>query len=451
LFGLTGLSIDSTTVKGRLLARECGEQKVDTILPYLRAGFETAQKEAAAKARDAKASWRTLTGETYGEKKAAAWKAEKPNYDPSKIEAGERQLAKVVQSIEDLNQSIGGIREARMNHARAVEKLSGLREKAGRYARIQNKLNCDEEDLKTWEVKVEQAKIDVKQSQRERLICPHCNGEVTMFGGHLSPWKKEAVWGTETEAASRLVEYEKAFLLLQKSVANDKRDLTEAGAAAEVIKEAEAAIGTVQSAEELEAKETRLSRLKEERKGIDAELSTLRDGEKKAKAADESTAKAHAAHEAVIAWAKIAEALAPDGIPGEMLAEALSPINERLAVTAEIAEWGQVVIDSGMRITYGGRDYALISESEKWRADAMIAEAVSRLSGVKLLVLDRFDVLDLAGRDDLLWWLSGLSTGGGIDTALLFGTLKALPASLPKTIAAHWVENGVIGQLKEVA
>lgn len=95
--------------------------------------------------------------------------------------------------------------------------------------------------------------------------------------------------------------------------------------------------------------------------------------------------------------------------------------------------------------------YALISESEKWRADAMIAEAVSFLAGVKLLVLDRFDVLDLKGREDLLYWLEGMAQDGEIDSALIFGTLKALPAQLPEMVAAHWIENGSAGQMKEAA
>jgi len=76
---------------------------------------------------------------------------------------------------------------------------------------------------------------------------------------------------------------------------------------------------------------------------------------------------------------------------------------------------------------------------------------VAQLSGVRMLVLDRFDVLDLQGRGDLIAWLDILASDGDIDTALIFGTLKALPSQLPTTIAAHWLDNGVCGQLKEAA
>lgn len=160
-------------------------------------------------------------------------------------------------------------------------------------------------------------------------------------------------------------------------------------------------------------------------------------------------AAAHAAD--VAAWDGIGDALAPDGIPGEILAEALGPINERLAQSAADAAWPQAAIAPDMSITGAGREYRLLSESERWRVDAMLAEAVAHLSGARLLVLDRFDVLDPIGRSQLLGWLDVLADTGEIDTALVFGTLKALPTGLPSTIAAHWVENGVVGQLKEVA
>ena len=150
----------------------------------------------------------------------------------------------------------------------------------------------------------------------------------------------------------------------------------------------------------------------------------------------------------------LADALSPNGIPAEMLAEALGPINDRLRQSAALAEWKAVKITANMEVVIPGlheRPYSLLSESEKWRCDAMLAEAIAFLSGTRLLVLDRFDVLDLQGRGDLLAWLDILASDGEIDTALIFGTLKAAPSNLPETVAAHWIENGVLGQLREAA
>ena len=38
-----------------------------------------------------------------------------------------------------------------------------------------------------------------------------------------------------------------------------------------------------------------------------------------------------------------------------------------------------------------------------------------------------------------------------IDMALVTGTLKALPARLPERIEAHWIENGLVGKIREAA
>ena len=40
---------------------------------------------------------------------------------------------------------------------------------------------------------------------------------------------------------------------------------------------------------------------------------------------------------------------------------------------------------------------------------------------------------------------------GEIDTALVFGTLKALPSGLPETIQPVWIEAGVAGEIREAA
>ena len=169
--------------------------------------------------------------------------------------------------------------------------------------------------------------------------------------------------------------------------------------------------------------------------------------------AEEKTKKAAAAHADVMAWDALGDALSPDGLPATLLARALDPLNERLLQSSGDAAWPQVVVHSDMRITAALRDYRLLSVSERWRVDAMIAEAISHLSGMRLLVLDGFDVLEPAARGDLIGWLDVLVEQNELDTALLFGTLKEPPKGLPESIGVHWIKNGrVVGELlKEAA
>ena len=406
-----------------------------------------AHKEAQAKARDEKAAWRTITGETYGDKKAASWAAEKPAFDAAALADLQQRLAATDAGLAAANQRMGALQADHKRHAEAAQRLADLREKGSRYARVADKLVRDEAELKEWEAKV--AGLKGSAHSQNALPCPDCGTMLVLKDGvlvHAAPLAK----GTEDDLA-RLPEYEKALHLLQSAVANDKRDLAEADAAAKAIAELEAAVGIAPDEAEIHAARKHLDDLKAERSDITAKLAGQQDAERQAKQADERTAKALAAHESVLAWIAIADALAPDGIPGEMLAEALTPLNERLTDAAEISEWSDVTVTRDMQVLAGGRPYSLLSESEKWRADAMLAEAIAHLSKVKVLVLDRLDVLDLKGREDLIAWLDILAQDGEINTALIFGTLKALPPTLPQTIAAHWLENGVLAQLKEAA
>jgi hypothetical protein len=64
------------------------------------------------------------------------------------------------------------------------------------------------------------------------------------------------------------------------------------------------------------------------------------------------------------------------------------------------------------------------------------------VSGLGLLMLDRMDVLDIPSRSQLMTWLDELASSGELDTAIILGTLKALPTTVPETVKAVWLENG---------
>jgi hypothetical protein len=454
LFGLMGLRTDGAAVQERLTARGCNAKKVEHIAPFLRAGFDAAQKEAQGKAREAKGSWKTTTGgEAYGSVKAASYRASKPEVDTGKLNQARADLAKMEDEIEADTNRLGDLQGRARQATEQRAKLADLREKAGKFARIQEKLNKDEVELKEWEQKVEETRAKAQGANHiEPLECPVCQCALQLKDGRLIGYIHEPHIA-DPEARAKLPEYEKALALMQSTVTNGKRDLAAADAAARALRELEDG-GLVEAAgdEEIATLKARIDTLKHDKKNQEAGIRMLEDSVRLATEADEKTRRAAALHQDVQQWDAIADALAPNGIPGEMLAEALEPINERLAMSSNTSEWSRIGIEADMTITAeGGRQYALLSESEKWRADAMIAEAIAHLSGIRLLVLDRFDVLDIKGREDLLYWLNAMAEDGEIDTALVFGTLKALPAQLPETVAAFWIENGVTGHMKQAA
>lgn len=493
LFGLMGVKLDGLTIKQRLVATEtpegatweargCDAAKVEQIAPILRAGFDAATKEAASKARDAKASYKTATGgDTWGKEKGGKWQpaplpdgADKAG---SRLDNARAQMTEADKALSAANQEFGAAKAEQKRVHDAESKRLELHTKADSAERIQARLNHDTAELAAWEQKVADCKAKAgvlpdPKSPGEYLLrglaavtgeflalsndfpevewpsellnraAAHHNEYVKLHGDPLGHDAKP-----DPEAIAKLPEYENALKLMQSAVANGKRDLEAAQKAAEELK----GLDGLKANSNVEALQAKVNDLTAKRDGWNVDVEKYRDIADKYARRETLIKQVAQMHADVLAWTDIADALAPDGIPAELLAEALDPINEHLRISAANAEWEPAQINADMTITYGLRHYALISESEKWRADAMIAEAVSHISGVKLLVLDRFDVLDLKGREDALYWLDRMAEDGEIDTALLFGTLKALPAQLLPNIEGFWVENGMAGQIKEAA
>ena len=452
LFGLFGLTPDGPAVTDALETRGCEPAKIEQIKPLLRAGFDAAAKEAQAKARDAKAVWKATTGgETWGKDKSAGWHAPRPadTYGKEQVKVAEGFVADTEAEIETVNQQIGEIRAASKQRLDAEARIATLKPKAARLPSLQEKLKVDEKELADWSAKL--AELPAAGNRLPEVLgCPCC-GAALMHGkdGELLAYDLPKDGPVDPEIETKRDQWSKAVAMYERSVANDKRDIAEAERAADDLKALEESLGTLPQAHSTIELEAKLADLRAERKARAESVASMYAANKQAADADELTRKAAKAHADVLAWVAIADALAPDGIPAEMLASALDPINERLTDFAGLAEWADVTVTRDMEILAGGRPYALLSESEKWRADAMIAAAIADLSGLRLLVLDRFDVLDGKGREDLIYWLDGMAADGVLDTALVFGTMKALPAGLPETISPVWIEGGVVGEMRE--
>lgn len=184
-----------------------------------------------------------------------------------------------------------------------------------------------------------------------------------------------------------------------------------------------------------------LNKHKQRKSALQTEISRLEFIEARDKELDKLTEKAKVAHDSALEWKALEAILAPDGLPAEIISEAITPLNERLKKSSIDTGWKTCQIDATMEVSMDGRPYTLQSESSRWRADAMIAEALSNLTGLGVLVLDRVDVLDIGSRMQLIKWVIGLRDE--YNNILLFATLKE-PPTMPPTIATHWLENGAI-------
>lgn len=168
---------------------------------------------------------------------------------------------------------------------------------------------------------------------------------------------------------------------------------------------------------------------------VETMIATLKDGETMAKQAAKY-------HETVKCWDAIRQALEPGGIPTEVREITLKPIRDRLKETALRTGW-DVVINADGDIELNGRLYQLQSESEKWRSQAALAEAISFQSGLGVLLLDRFDVLDLQSRNKAFHWLYAISRSGAYDTVLVSGTSVEPPGVSNDVMSVYWIDGRV--------
>jgi ABC-type cobalamin/Fe3+-siderophores transport system ATPase subunit len=443
LFKLSGCKLTADLLEKKLINRGCKSEKVAMILaviPCLSGGIDAESKSAKDKAAESRGAWKAVTGETYGEVKAVDWKA--PEIDISHLGSLDDLQANIITwqgHVDRINQELGQHNAAHAALGETNARISLVHSRANSYARVKQKLEMDKAELANWQGKLNAVKNAV--SAKAVMPCPCCKTHLVVGDGVL----------VETFASakpvdvdvSKLAEYQKAVDLYTSSVANDQRDLTAVELAIEEVK----TIGDVQTVEQVQTKitdaRTALAHAQSEAKKFHDKAVTLQLVQHKANEAATATDNAAGYHADVIEWMKISDALAPDGIPAEILASALQPFNDRLRESATTTKWMQVAIDSNMSITANGREYALLCESEKWRVSAMIAEAISFMSGLKIIALDRMDVIDIPSRAELMKWLNTLASSKAIDTAIVCATLKISP-KLPANFQSIWLENGVI-------
>ena len=247
----------------------------------------------------------------------------------------------------------------------------------------------------------------------------------------------------DAELAKRKPEFQTYVDNLTRTVANSQRDLNESVTAAATLAELQTTAQPI-SSDAIENAEKLIGQLRQQRDAARAKFDSLVEAQNAASQHEAIIADAAKHHAAVKAWSNIAEALAPTGIPAEILATALTPVNDLLRDLAAVAGWKEARINGDIEITYGERLYGLLSESEKWRVDTLLAVTIARLSGLAFVAIDRFDVLEPKARPQALKLLLNATQNGTLDQAIMAGTMKEPMAKVPSGIQAVWIESGVL-------
>ena len=115
----------------------------------------------------------------------------------------------------------------------------------------------------------------------------------------------------------------------------------------------------------------------------------------------DAVAAAHRAaqlHASVVKYSDVAQALGPQGIRAKLLEYGLGQLAINLARVGELTGWPLVEVSDNGTVKIGRRTVLLASESEQWRAQASMQLSLASMTGARVVVLDRADLLDAANR-----------------------------------------------------
>lgn len=440
LMQLTDTKVSPNSIAERLVQKGADPQKVEALKAMLRSGFEPAERLAKEKASEARGAWKAITGETYGSQKAEVWKpvAAQEAADHDTAELG-MKVSALNGEIRLANQELGSMRA----QIREEEKQADQREMLNWKISEVTEADLQEAAKLASALSDIDAASQAKREQQQLLTCPKCKEKLELHNGSLLPHNPRGKVATVDSA--RDLDAERKSVGARLAIM--QRKIAEASKAKQQLEALPVLVPI--STEQYSAVMDRLQKAEMDLRIANEKLlvaSAARQAEEKAKL---DADKAGVYHQDVKGWTLIADALGPKGIPTEILSQALDPINDLLRSASTMTGWLQPRITADIEIEADGRPFALLSESEQWRIEAMLAVVIGQISKLRMLMLDRFDVLDIPSRGQLIRWLMQLADEGQIDQALVFGTMKPAERPATKHITWHWLERGELVQVAE--
>lgn len=347
-----------------------------------RDGWDAAVKSFADDGRAAKALWCHVTGNrAYQTIGAVRWQPE--GYQTEDLMAANvaEQEAAVLAAKQQrdaalASQAVGAAERDRLrelvHHAPTLEEVR----------QVQQAVHDAEDNVGAWEQKLHYVEVS-----RTQCPCPYCDKPIAIWppndpgGAPLRRPAKAASVDAET-----LTEWRGKQADAKRALADAQLQLQQSISRQLAARDAEEKLDGLAplDAKALEAAELDWDRAK-------AKLIAI-----------EATREARGQHEKIHALATVINLAAPSGLRQQKLAQTISLVNGGLAALCTTAAWPAVVIGQDLEIAYGGRSWADLSESERWRVETVLAVEIARRDGSQLVVLDRADVLDGRGRNGLL-------------------------------------------------
>lgn len=392
-------------------------------------GWDGAAEQYKLDGSAAKRDWERLTGEKYGSAKAAGWAP--LGWTP---EDNTDQLQGAVEKAR------AGLERAVRAEAVGADRIERLAEQADRLDGLKRTLNA----LKVRAANAE-AEADLARAALNALPAVPGNENVTtcaccgvalavrVIGPERYLLERvDPVDDAAKAAYQQATDAARAKLSETTSLANQlSSEVRSTEASIAVAQKAKNEIGELTSAPDMVEV---VGTVDEARAALDQAETRLRGAAVKVKA--------DSLRDEVTALTAIVKALAPDGVRKRKLIQAVEAFNSTVLLPlCETAGWKPVVLTESLGVAYGGRPYALLSDSEQYRVRVTLQIAMARLDGSSLVIIDGAEILDPAGRNGLFALLAGTGLPALVGMTV-GGRSKAPDLSAYGLGLTYWIDAG---------
>ena len=424
-------------------------------------GFRAVVTSYAKRATEAKRAWTKVAGETYGSAKAKNWVPDdwKSTLDGKSVDECEAAIreAQLLQGSLQATQavSIDKVAEAKETLAATVKegkRVSAELEEAQTAAEVtseaEEQANAVVSDALA-EANSLQATIKRHKASRptpdHTMDCPACKATLKLAGDRLlrADDAKEHATAELREWEARLEELNtglneiitegKKFREEATEKANAHRKSQQAVADLDVrrrtlLDRAKAAKAVVDGGATEESEEDHDRKISEAESAVRTALAD--------KALVERLHTAREQHNNALHYTKIKDTIELAAVlQAKAIQEAREKLNRTLASMAKALVWPPVEVSDDYVVTVDKRkSIKLLSESERWRARVMLQGAICREKWDHVLIIDRADVLDDAGRSHLVAFCRAMTSRAPNPAMVVCASPTFPPPSLPNAV-----------------
>ena len=148
----------------------------------------------------------------------------------------------------------------------------------------------------------------------------------------------------------------------------------------------------------------------------------------------------------------LATLFGPHGLKAKLLSTAMRSIIERAVENLSLITGGlyelDAQVDPDFHLLVNGLELRQLSTSERMRVGIACSEALAHASGLRLLVIDDVEVLDVGNRGLLTSWLMERMTDH--DTIIVLSTAEEVQDPGVPGIATYWVSDGGVERVGAV-